>query len=137
MAHWSVVASLFVILPPPLCQFCSLAPYCHLSWHLTALPPPWLAPYCYLPADTLLLLTGWHPTSRWLRSCHHPLRSTQSSSVTPSHGVALPRWVPPMPWSHHVIADTTIYGYDVGPHSCGFHPTRNDYPLPQASVSVP
>ena len=56
MAHLLVVASMLAIFPPPLSCFCPLAPYCPLSWHLTANLPP---------ADTLLLLTGWHPTPGW------------------------------------------------------------------------
>jgi len=71
MARLSVVTSPFAILPPPPTRFRPLAPYCPLNWHLTAyLPSGWhptathpLAPYCYPPAGTLLLLTGWHPTA--------------------------------------------------------------------------
>jgi len=46
MARLSLVASVLMILPPPPSQFCPLAPYCPLSWHLTV----------YLPL-------GWHPTA--------------------------------------------------------------------------
>ena len=137
MAHLSVVASPFAILPPAPSRFSPLAPYCPLSWHLTALPPPWLARYCYSPAGTLLLLTGWHPNAWWLRSPLYPLRWLRSSSVTPSHGVALPPWLPPTPWSNDVITGVTVYGYDVGPHSSGFPPTRDNYPLTQAHVLRP
>jgi len=71
MARLSVVASRLAILPLPPSRFRPLAPYCPLSWHLTATPlPGWhptathrLAPYCYSPAGTLLVLTGWHPTA--------------------------------------------------------------------------
>jgi len=72
MAHQSAVASLLAILPLLTSRFRPLAPYCPISWHLTAktpppagtlrLPPLWLAPYCYSPAGTLLLIVvGWHP----------------------------------------------------------------------------
>jgi len=81
MAHLSVVASPFAILPSPPSRFCPLAPYCTFSWHLTAKTPPWLAPYCYSPAGTLLLLL------------YLPLRSVDPSSVTPSRGIALPLWL--------------------------------------------
>ena len=73
VACWSVVATPFAILPPPHFGFCPLAPYCPLRWHLTALPPPWLAPCCYSPAGTLLRLIGWHPTARWAFSPLYPL----------------------------------------------------------------
>ena len=71
MARLSVVASPLAILPLPPSQFRPLAPYCPLSWPLTAIPPQRLAPYCSSPAGTiLLLLPGWHPTAnyRWLAS---------------------------------------------------------------------
>ena len=72
MARESVVASPLAILPLPPSRFRPLAPYCPLSWHLTAKnsAPGWhptaprlgLAPYCYSPAGTLLLIiVGWHP----------------------------------------------------------------------------
>jgi len=96
------VASLLAILPLPPSQFRPLAPYCPLSWHLTANPPPRLAPYCSPPAGTLLLITGWHPTAHppgWHPLCSVaplallPLRSFDPSSVTPSRGIALPPWL--------------------------------------------
>jgi len=55
MAHLSAVASPFAILPPRPSRFCPLARYFPLSSDLSASPPPWLAPYCYSPAGTLLL----------------------------------------------------------------------------------
>ena len=62
MACYSVVASPLAILHLPPSRFCPLAPYCPISWHLTASHPPLLAPYCYSLAGTLLLLLlGWHP----------------------------------------------------------------------------
>jgi len=113
------VASPLTILPlrPSRCR--PLAPYCPLSWHLTAktpfpagtllLPSGWqptathqLAPYCYTLAGTLLLHAGWHPTAtRWLASYCYTLagtlllllRSVDLSSVTPSRGIALPPWL--------------------------------------------
>jgi len=116
MACLSVVASPFAILPPPPSRFCLLAPYSPLSWHLTASPPLWLAPYCYSPAGTLLLLTGWRPTARWPRSPLYPPRSSQSSSVTPGHGIALPPWLPPTPWSNNVMTGAAVvYSSSVGP----------------------
>ena len=83
MARWSVVASPFVILPLPPSRFCPLAPYCPISWHLTAknsspgwhpTAPLWLAPYCYSPAGTLLLIVvGWHPLCPVAPHAHLPL----------------------------------------------------------------
>jgi len=55
MARLSIVASPLAILPPPPSRFRPLAPYCPISWHLTANYPP--------PAVTLLLPTGWHSTA--------------------------------------------------------------------------
>jgi len=83
MARWSVVASPLAILPLPPYRFRPLAPYCPLSWHLTAknpppagtllLPPLWVAPYCYSPAGTLLLTSpAGIPSARWLRSPFSP-----------------------------------------------------------------
>ena len=92
MARLSVGASLFAILPLPPSRFRPLAPYCPISWHLTAknppqagtllLPPPHrLAPYCYSPAGTLLLIfVGWHP-----------LCSVAPLALSPSDRSALPR----------------------------------------------
>ena len=83
MARWSVVPSPLAILPLPPSWFRPLAPYCLLSWHLTAknpspgwhptAPPLWLAPYCYSLAGTLLLtfLAGIL-SARWLRSPFSP-----------------------------------------------------------------
>jgi len=94
MARWSVVASLLAILPPLPSQFRPLAPYCPLSWHLTAknsfpgwhptAPPLRLAPYCYSPAGILLLLTGWHPTAT------HRLAPDCLSSLA---GIPSARWL--------------------------------------------
>ena len=55
MAYLSVVASPFAILPPPPSRFRPLAPYCPISWHLTAKTPP--------PTATLLLPSGLYPTA--------------------------------------------------------------------------
>jgi len=73
MARLSVVASPLTILPPPPSRFCPLAPYYPLAGTLLLKPPSWLAPYCYSPAGTLLLLICWHPTARWLRSPLYPV----------------------------------------------------------------
>jgi len=121
MAHLSVVASPLAILPLPPSRFRPLAPYCPISRHLTANPPPQLAPYCSPPAGTLLLLTGWHPTPhrRWLASPlprgsarHLPFRSVGPSSVTPRRGIALPPWLCPKPWID-VMTCLTVH------HGCG------------------
>jgi len=94
MARLSVVASPLAILPLPPSRFRPLAPYCPLSWHLTAKNPP--------PAGTLLLPSGWHPTAthRLAPYCYSLagtllllLRSVDPSSVTPSRGIALPPWL--------------------------------------------
>jgi len=93
MASLSVVASPFAILPPPPSRFCSLVLYYYtplLGWHPTA--PYRLTPYC-------CSLVGI-PSVRWLRSRFYPPRSSHSSSVTPSRGIALPPWLPPTPWIH-------------------------------------
>jgi len=108
MARLSVVPSPLAILPPSPSQFRPLAPYCPISWHLTANPPHRLAPYCSSPAGTLLLLTGWHPTAlhRWLTSplpggsarppASLPLAIystvTNPAQATVDHGIALPPW---------------------------------------------
>jgi len=85
MARLWVVASRLPILPGSTSRFCPLAPYCPISWHLTAKHLPGghptalrrLAPYCYSPAGTLLLL----------------VRSGDPPSVTPSCRIALPPWL--------------------------------------------
>jgi len=70
MARLSVLGSPLAILPPSTLRFRPLAPYCPISWHLTAKPlPGWhptayhqLAPYCCSCGGTLLLIVvGWHP----------------------------------------------------------------------------
>ena len=124
------MASPLAILPPTPSRSCPLALYCPISWHLTANPPPRLAPYCspphrlapycYSPAGTLLLLTGWHPTAhrRWLASPlpggsarHLPFRSVGPSSVTPSRGIALPPWLCPSPWIDVMTCLSVHYGF--------------------------
>ena len=94
------MASPFAFLPLPPSGFCPLAPYCPLSWHLTAKnsSPGWHPTAPPPLAGTLLLLTGWHPTGH-LPGCHPlcslallaflPLRSFDPSSVTPSCGIVL------------------------------------------------
>jgi len=72
MARLSVVASLLAILPLPPSRFRPVAPYCPISWHLTANPLYRLASYCSSPAGTLLLIiVGWHPLCL-VRSAHPP-----------------------------------------------------------------
>jgi len=94
IARYSVVASLLAILPLPPSRFHQLAPYCPLSWPLTAKTPP--------PAGTLLLPSGWQPTAthRLAPYCYTLagtllllLRSVDPSSVTPSRGIAWPPWL--------------------------------------------
>jgi len=122
MARWSVVASPLAILPLPPSRFCPVAPYCPLSWHLTAknsshgwhptAPPPL--------AGTLLLLTGWHPTAHlpgWHPFCSVaplallPLRSFRPSSVTPSCGIALPPWLCPTLGNDVMTCPTVHHGF--------------------------
>jgi len=100
-----VVASLLVILPLSSSRFSLLAPllplspswlasYCPLpiGWHPTATLP--LAPYCYTPAGTLLLIVmAWHPLCPLAPHAFYPLRSVDPSSVTPSRGIALLPWL--------------------------------------------
>jgi len=76
MARLSVVASPFAILPPPPSLFRPLAPYCPISWHLTAKTP--------LLAGTQLLPSGWHPTAT------HRLAPYCSSSLA---GIPSARWL--------------------------------------------
>jgi len=62
MARLSAAAGLFAILPLSSSRFCPLALYCYHplpGWHPTAYH--WVAPYCYSPAGTpLLIVVGWH-----------------------------------------------------------------------------
>jgi len=121
MARLSAAASLLAILPPSSSRFCPLAPYCYHplpGWHPTAHHR--LAPNCYSPAGTLLLLTGWHPTAhrRWLASPqpggsarHLPSRLVGPSSVTPSRGIALPPWLCPTPWIVVMTCLTVQHGF--------------------------
>jgi len=122
MARLSVVASPFAILPLPPSRFCPLAPYCPISWHLTAkpplpagtllLPPLWLAPYCYSPAGILLLIVvGWHPLCPVAPLALLPLRSFGPSSVTPSRGIALPPWLCPTLGNDVMTCPTVHHGF--------------------------
>ena len=91
MPRLSAVAGLFAILPSFLSRFRPLVPYYYNplpGWHPTA--HHWLAPYCYR--------SGGITSARWLRSPIYPSRLSYSSSVTPSRGIALPRWLPPTAW---------------------------------------
>jgi len=91
MARWSVVASPLAILPLPPSRFRPLAPYCPLSWHLTAKnsSPGWHPTAPPPLAGTLLLLTGWHPTAHI--SGWHPLCSVAPLALSPSDRSASPR----------------------------------------------
>jgi len=120
------VASPFAILHLPPSRFRPLAPYCTLSWHFTARKLlPWLAPYCSPAlAGTLLLLTGWHPTAHlpgWHPLCSVAplallaLRSFDPSSVTPSHGIALPPWL----WTHALDRCNDLHRDNRACGSCG------------------
>jgi len=121
MARLSAAASLIAILPISSSRFGPLAPYCYhplRGWHATAHHR--LAPYCYSPAGTLLLLTGWHPTTHrpWLASPlrggsarHLPFRSVGPSSVTPSRSIALPPWLCPTPWIDVMTCLTVQHGF--------------------------
>jgi len=135
------VASLLAILPPSTSRFCPLAPYCPISWHLTANPPPQLAPYCSPPAGTLLLLTGWHPTAhrRWLASPlpggsarHLPFRAVGPSSVKPSRGIALHLWLCPTPWIVVMTCLTVHHGLG-GPSTGVFLCRRSTILSPRAA----
>jgi len=130
MAHLSVVASPLAILPPSTSLFLPLAPYCPISWHLTAKTPPRLAPYCSPPTATLLLLTGWHPTAtlRLAPYCYS------------SNGLTLPwfrllvvsyclRAYCPTPWIK-VMTSKTARVVIVGPRFPCFLPSTITYPLP-------
>jgi len=95
MARLSAVASFFAILPPSSSQFCPLAPYWYHplpGWHPTGTHR--LAPYCYSPAGTLLLLTGWHPTAthRLAPYCYSPA-GTLLPLLTGGHPTAHRRWL--------------------------------------------
>ena len=118
------MASPLAILPLPPSRFRPLAPYCPISWHLNANPPHRLAPYCFSPAGTLLLLTSWHPTAhhRWLASPLPggsarllPFRSVGPSSVTPSRGIALPPWLCPTPCIDVMTCLTVHHGFSGPP----------------------
>ena len=95
MARLSAEASLLALLPPSFSRFCPLAPYCHTpltGWHPTAHHR--LAPYCYSLAGILLLIVvGWHLLGPVAPLALLPLRLSDPSSVTPSHGIALPPWL--------------------------------------------
>ena len=131
MASLSALASPFAILPPSFSWFCLLVLYYYFplpGWHPTAHHQ--LAPYC---SSLALILSA-----RWLRSPLYPLRSSHSSLVTPSHGIALPPWLPPTP-----CGDRSNYRrgrclrFNVGPLFRWFSFMRGHYPLPQAPVSRP
>jgi len=144
MARWSVVASPLAILPLRPSRFPPLAPYCPLSWHLTAKKLlSRLAPYCSPPS-------GWHPTAtHWLAPyCSPsrqaspllggsarpslPLRSFGPSSVTPSRGIALPPWLCPNAWERcNDLPDHTSW-FLVGPQSMSFPVLAIIYALTQA-----
>jgi len=136
------VASPFAILPLPPSRFCPLAPYCPLSWHLTAKLLPRLAPYCSPPS-------GWHPTAThrlapycspsWLASPLPggsarllPFRSVGPSSVTPSRGIALPPWLCPTPWIDVMTCLTVQHGFG-GPSTGVFLCRRSTILSPRAA----
>ena len=113
------MASPLAILPLSSSRFCPLGP-------LLRLTAPWLARYCSsLPAGTLLLYFGWHPTATHRRLAS-PLpggsarlllsRPEDPSSVTPSHGIALPPWLCPTPWIDVMTCPTVQHGF--GEPSC-------------------
>jgi len=109
------VASPFAILPLPPSQFRPLAPYCPLSWHLTAKnsSPGW-HPSAPPPLAGTLLLTflAGIPSARWLRSRFSlPLRSFGPSSVTPSRGIALPPWLCPTLGNDVMTCPTVHVGF--------------------------
>jgi len=123
MARWWVVASPLAILPLPPSRFRPLAPYCPLSWHLTAKnsSPGW--------HPTAPPPSGWHPTAShrlapycspsWLASPllggsarpSLPLRSFGHSSVTPSRGIALPPWLCPTLGNDVMTCPTVHHGF--------------------------
>jgi len=131
MARLSVVASPFAILPPSASLFCPLVPYYHNpppGWHGTAHHR--LAPYCSPLAGI--------PSAWWLRSPPYPPRLSQSSSVTPSRGIALPLWLPPRPWSNDEITGAAVvHGSSVGPQSRGFQRKARSLSTPSGARSEP
>jgi len=135
MARFSVLASPLAILPPPLP---GLSP-CTVLLDSS----PWLACDCCLSAGTLLLLTGWHPTShrRWLASAL-PSGLARLSTL-PDHRT--PPRLPPVVVLHclrgcrrrlgatNVITDAAVaFRFDVGPLFRWFSYMRDHYPPPQA-----
>jgi len=118
------VASPLTILPLPPSLFRLLAPYCPLSWHLTAKnsSPGWHPTAPPPLAGTLLLLTRWHPTAQlpgWHPLCSVaplallPLQSFDPSSVTTSRGIALPPWL----WTNALDRYNNLHNRASG--SCG------------------
>ena len=98
-----------------------------VRWHLYCpISASWLAPYCSsLPAGTLLLHSGWHPTATHCRlasplpGCSARLLPSwpeDPSSVTPSRGIALPPWLCPTHLIDVMTCPTVQHGFG-GPSS--------------------
>jgi len=131
MAPLSDVASPLVILPPSLSRCCPLVPYYYNplpGWHPTVYHR--LAPYCSPLAGI--------PSAWSLPSPLYPPSSTYSSSVTPSHGIALPLWLLPTPLGDQCYYwRGCLFRFDVSQQFRWFSFMYGHHPLPQARVSRP
>ena len=147
-----------MILPPPTSRFRPLAPYCPLSWHLTAknsspgwhptapfppagsllLPSLRLAPYCSLPS-------GWHPTAPF-----PPARTLLLPSLRLAPYCSLPSgWHPTAPFPPAgtlLLPSLRLAPYCYSPAGIlllltGWHPTAHRRwvasPLPGGSARLP
>ena len=130
MARLSVVASPFAMPPPSPSRFCPLVLYYHYpdpGGHPTAHHR--LAHYCSPLAGI--------PCVQWLCSPFYSPRSSRSCSVTPTHGMALPPWLPPMPWSNdRITSAAVVYCSSVGQPSRGFQTKERSLSSPSSQRLV-